>query len=199
MNTAENTTETVVAAAPAAKPLKTLADVQAFVITAITGQSEVEIVSCEIVEVKADGKKGKRVELVLSGAGVGNSTRRYFLRNNSLFASTIRGAEGLVMAAPKKSRDAATYQLNFGLNETFVNYEEPAPAKAEKVKLTKEEARDRRIAGKIAARQRREAEAAAAAAAEAEATPEAEADTAPALESGEPVVLTADESELAAA
>ena len=187
-----NAAETVVNTPAPAPKVRTLAEVQARVLELIAAQNEITVVSSEIVEIKG---KGKRVELILSGAGVGDPTRRYFLRENSAFASGVAKTEGLIMHAPKKARGAATYQLNFGLNEAATTYEAPAPEKPAKVKLSAEEAKARRIAGKQAAKAAREA-AAAEAAANAPAEPEADTTE---LTAGEPVVISQDEPELAAA
>lgn len=189
-------TETVVVAEtkPAAPKVRTLADVQARVLELAQAQagSEINVVSAEITQ----NKHGKRVELILSGAGVGDPTRRYFLRENSAFASGVRGTEGLVMFAPKKARGAETYQLNFGLSESATQWMPEPPAKAEKVLLTPEERKARRMEGKAAAKAKREAEAAAAAAATAEASSETESDDSAdtGLDSGEPVVISQTET-----
>lgn len=200
MNTqVETAAETVVTAAPAQKPIKTLADVQSFVLERIALQNEITVVSADIEDVRDGGKiLGKRIRLVLAGAGVEHPTRRHFLRKNSAFASAIRDSV-VLMHAPKKERHAAEYVLFFGLNANAVSYEAPAPAKPEKVKLTAEEARDRRIAGKIAARQRREAEKAEAEKAAAESasvaeTPADDNNETQVLESGEPVVIAQEET-----
>lgn len=161
-----DTVETTVVAA--AKPvLKTLADIRAFILTAIALQNEITVVSSEIVSVK--GLPGKRIELVLEGAGVGNPTRRYFLRENSAFASAIEEA-GIICNWPDKARGVATYMGCFGMNEAAVNYEAPKPEKPAKVLLSAEEKKERRAAGKAAAKAKREAEAAAAPAADETAT-----------------------------
>lgn len=172
MNTTPATeTETTAAAdaTPAPQKIRTLEGAKVIVLEAIGKQNAIEVVSCEIVEVNGknaagDKVRGKRVELVLKGDGVGSSTRRYFLRENSAFASTIEGV-GLFSHAPKKDRNAGEYQMFFGLTENVVSFEPPAPPKAEKVKMSPEERAAARLAGKQ--RKRAERDAAAAAAAEA--------------------------------
>lgn len=185
-----------VAAAPAFKA-KNINEVQTWVLEAIAKQNDITVVSAEVVEVKFDGKRGKRLELVLTGAGVGDATRRYFLRENSAFASGLIEA-GITSHYPKKDRGSNNYMTHFGINEGAVTFEAPAPAKPEKVLLSEDEKKARRAAGKAAAKAAREA---------AKAEAEANAPVEPAtidesasdvnaettiLESAEPVVISAD-------
>lgn len=143
--------------------ITTLAGALALVGTAIASQNDITVVSNEIEKITGEGApKGSRVHLVLSGAGVGDPTRRYFLRNNSAFASLIESV-GLFMGSPKKARGDDNYHLFFGLSEDLANWQPAPPAKAEKVKMSKEDAAAARQAGKAAARARRASEAAAAA------------------------------------
>jgi hypothetical protein len=187
MNTAVETATTASTPAVVAAPrVRNLTEAVAYVLAAIGEQNEIDVVSSEAVEVKVDGKRGRRIELILSGAGVGDPTRRYFLRENSAFATAIGRCEGLVMHAPKKARGSTTYQINFGTNADFVNYEAPAPEKAKKELMTPEARKQARLDGKARAK-------AARLAAEAEAAANAPAE----LESAETVIV--DEPELVAA
>lgn len=143
--------------------ITTLAGALALVGTAIASQNDITVVSNEIERIKGEGApKGSRVHLVLSGAGVGDPTRRYFLRNNSAFSSLIEEV-GLFMGSPKKARGDDNYHLYFGLTEELATWQPAPPPKAEKVKMSKEDQAAARQAGKAAARARRAAEAAAAA------------------------------------
>ena len=142
--------------------ITTLTGALALVGTAIASQNDITVVSNEIEKLPAGAPKGSRVHLVLSGAGVGDPTRRYFLRNNSAFASLIESV-GLYMGSPKKARGDDNYHLFFGLTEDLANWQPAPPPKAEKVKMSKEDAAAARQAGKAAARARRASEAAAAA------------------------------------
>lgn len=126
-----------------------LAQAQTLIATLIAAQNEIEVVSNEIVSVKgADGKViGKRIELVMTGNGVGDATRRYFLRENSSMASALREVNEIITFAPKKDRGSDTYTIHFGLNEAAVKYV-PEVVKEDKPKLSKEEALARRLEGK---------------------------------------------------
>lgn len=143
--------------------ISTLAGVLALVSTAIVSQNDITVVSAEIEKVTGkDAPKGSRVKLILSGDGVGDATRRYFLRENSAFSTLIEDA-GVFMFAPKKERGTDTYILYFGLNQDVVSYLPAPEPKAERVKMTPEQRKEARSAGKAAARLRRASEAAAAA------------------------------------
>lgn len=157
--TAESTGETV-------SKIRTFDGAQNFIRTSLAKQNDVEIVSMEVEKVDAkDGDKrisGQRIRLELKGAGIDDPTRRYFLRNNSQFASGLEDV-GLFLFAPKKERNTETYIMYIGMTENVVNYAPPAPPKAEKVLLSADERKARRLAGKAAKRQERAAAAAAAA------------------------------------
>lgn len=168
--------------------ISTFDGAQRWIKTAIDKQSDVEIVSMTVEDLdktvgegdKSKRLRGKRIRLELKGAGIDDPTRRYFLRNNSQFAS---GAEavGLHLHAPKKERNTTTYTMFLGMDKEVVSYEPPAPPKAEKKLLSADERKERRLAGKQAKR----AERAAAAAAAAEA-----GESAPAVEAAKTIETT---------
>jgi len=139
--------------------ISTLAGALALVSAAIVDQNDIDVVSATIEKLPTGAPKGSRVQLTMSGEGVDNPTRRYFLRNNSAFATLVEDA-GLFMGSPKKARGVVTYSLYFGLTEELANWQPEPAAKVAKVKMTKEESAAARLAGKIAARQRRASEAA---------------------------------------
>lgn len=141
--------------------ITTIAGALALVSTQIALQNDIEVVSAEIVNVKGDGApNGKRIHLRLQGEGIESSTRRYFLRTNSAFA-TMLADTGLHLGAPKMERGAKVYDLYVALTPELAGWQPPAPPKAEKVKLSPEERKQRRQDGKAAARARRASEAAA--------------------------------------
>lgn len=152
-----NTTNTP---APAAvTKVSTITGVLNLVLAAIKGQNDITVVSSEIEKLDGSIKgqpKGERVRLVLTGAGVGDSTRRYFLRNNSAFASLVEGA-GAHVGAPKKSREDSNYTLYFATDAKVAGWQPAPEPKAEKVKMSKEEKAAARQAGKARARAERAA------------------------------------------
>jgi hypothetical protein len=199
MTDATATIETVVTAAAPAVKIKTLADVQAFVVGLIGAQNEITVVSSDIEDVRDGGKiLGKRVRLVLTGAGVGDPTRRYFLRENSAFATAIEKSV-VIMAAPKKERNSDQYILFFGLNEAAVSYKAPAPEKAKKELMTPEQRKQARLDGKARKRAEREAAAAAKAEAEPAIVAEDEVEVNVELESAESIEVEADDQEIESA
>lgn len=176
-NTAADTASTAESTGETVSKIRTFDGAQNFIRTALSKQNDVEIVSMTVEKVDAkvgeDRVRGERIRLELSGAGIDDPTRRYFLRNNSQFASGLEDV-GLHLFAPKKERNTTTYVMFIGMNESVVNYAPPAPAKAEKVLLTADERKERRLAGKAAARALR-ASAAAQAAESGESAPAVEA------------------------
>lgn len=187
----KNETAATAASTSAVAPTKitTFKGAENFIRTSINDQNDVDIVSLTVedVDAKVDDTRvrGQRIRLELSGAGIEDPTRRYFLRNNSRFASSLEDV-GLHMHAPKKERNTTTYIMFIGMTENVVSYEPPAPAKAEKVLLTAEQRKERRLAGKQAKRLERAAAAAQAA---------ESGESAPAVEAAKSVEVPADTKE----
>jgi hypothetical protein len=115
----------------------TIATATAKIVEVLGSANEVTIVSTDAVDIR-DGSKylGKKITVVLEGAGVGDPTRRYYLRNTRMKKITEGGE--IFAKAPKKARGTNQYIIEFALNQNVLDYTPPAPVKEDKPEVKDE-------------------------------------------------------------
>jgi hypothetical protein len=115
----------------------TIATATAKIVEVLGSANEVTIVSTDAIDIRDGGRYlGKKIQVVLEGAGVGDPTRRYYLRNTRMKKITEGGE--IFAKAPKKARGVNQYLIEFALNQAVLDYTPPAPVKEDKPEVKNE-------------------------------------------------------------